>query len=218
MKWRLIPKDAAKKPKHGKYYWHWKDDLADEGFNQCVYCAIHESSFGRRNYHIEHFKPKSIEEFQHLIHEYGNLYFACCICNCFKASYWEEPKNDFSNSAFPNPSQIDYSQLFQINEDATISGKNVTGNFIIHKLYLNRPQLVLERKLRSLNLRIESLIQDFADCKSLLFEKLNSGDKRSNRYLQAMMDGYENLHLIRNKVAKTIPYTSADTKRQNDAS
>lgn len=213
MKWKLIPKNLAQKPTHGKYYWHWKDDLADEGFNQCVYCAIHESSFGRRNYHVEHYKPKSIEEFKHLMHDYANLYFACCICNCFKANYWEEPKDDFSNSAFPDPSKVDYAELFRVNNDATIASNNVTGNFIILKLYLNRPQLVLERKQQLLDLRLKSLIQFFSECKQPMIEKVGSGDYKGKKYLQGILDAYEKLLQIQIRIKETVPYTSADIKR-----
>ena len=53
------PKEKTQQPTKGKYS-DWKEILAEEGFNQCVYCAIPDACFGGiRNFHVEHYRPKS---------------------------------------------------------------------------------------------------------------------------------------------------------------
>lgn len=212
MNWKIINKSEA--PIKGKFYWDWKDFLADEGYNHCVYCTIHESSFGRRNFHVEHYKPKSIPEFQCLSHEHSNLFFACCICNCFKGSYWVDPKNDFSNCSFPDPSKVDYNDLFFLKNDATLTGKNISGEFIIHKLYLNRPQLILYRKQQLLDIRLKTLIDFFIETKEKVKIKINEGNHEGLGYLVSILDSYEKLLQLQLQIKKTIPYTSNDIKKK----
>ncbi|HEX8677192.1 MAG TPA: HNH endonuclease, partial [Segetibacter sp.] len=146
MKWQRIPKEKAKQPKKGNYKL-WKDQIAKEGFYQCVYCALPEPQFGGiRNFHVEHYKPK--KKFQELENDIKNLFYACPICNIFKGDSWPgEPLEDHATSCFPNPSTVDYNVLFKLDYDLGI----VEGNFpaslyLISALHLNRPQLVLERR------------------------------------------------------------------------
>lgn len=148
MKWFIIPKDTYPKPATGKYYHDWKEHLSKEGQEQCVYCAIQLSIFGGlRNFHVEHYRPKSIERFKHLEHDYANLFFACSICNGFKGADWRaEPDEKFENSSYPDPSKIDYSQFLKMDSDFKLYSDHFTGKYVIEKLYLNRPQLILERK------------------------------------------------------------------------
>ncbi len=213
MKWRRIKKENSKQPDKGTYT-DWKDQLADEGYNQCVYCAIHEGGFGRRNYHVEHYRPKSCTEFKHLENDITNLFFACCICNSFKSDFWEDPSDKLDNSAFPDPSKINYSLLFELLSDAKLRGKNVAGSFLVEKLNLNRPQLMVERKLVSLLDRMETGIQSVSKLKKALIEKVKeTGEERALELLSKLVDSYGSLNLAQLEIRKSIPYTTADTKR-----
>ena len=62
MNWIIIVKDPERLPRRGNYRnQEWKQQLAEKGHNQCVYCAIHENIMGGiRNFHVEHYRPKSI--------------------------------------------------------------------------------------------------------------------------------------------------------------
>lgn len=150
MNWKLIPKDKAKQPA-GNDYTKWKEQIAAECFNQCVYCAIHEQPWGGiDNYHIEHYKPKSI--FPNLELDICNLYYACPICNRFKSNDWPaDPAVDLSNISYPDPSKTDYSTIFAPDDsNFTISGRNTAANYVVERLFLNRPQLIYERRERML--------------------------------------------------------------------
>jgi len=212
MNWKRIPKENTDIPSKGKYS-DWKDILADEGFNHCVYCTIKEGSFGRRNFHVEHYKPKGLEIFKHLENDFQNLFFACCICNCFKGDFWLDPQADHSISAFPDPSTVDYSELFELSSDATLNGKNIAGKFIIEKLYLNRPQLILERRL---NVQIEKMKESFGTfkaSKNQLYELALSGNKDATAFLIKITEINEKLNKNQIAIRESIPYTSKDVSK-----
>ncbi|WP_151999504.1 MULTISPECIES: HNH endonuclease [unclassified Imperialibacter] len=162
MKWFRIPKESTTPPTSGSYQ-DWKPQLADEGRFQCVYCAIHENNFGgTRNFHVEHYRPKSIARFRHLIDDFNNLYYACSICNCFKGNDW--PNDPPSNPSiplvyYPEPSKMDYNKLFVVREDWIINGQSVAAKYLVEKLYLNRPQLILERRSKFLLNRLEKEVK-----------------------------------------------------------
>lgn len=147
MKWFRIPKEYSVQPKKG-HYRDWKEDLSIEGKEQCVYCSININSFGGiRNFHVEHYRPKAQDKFPDLEDIYTNLFFACSICNCFKSDDWpNEPSAKLDNHSFPDPSLVDYSNFLFSNDEFVIESKHVSGNYIINKLFLNRPQLILERR------------------------------------------------------------------------
>lgn len=153
MKWFRIAKETSPRPTSGSTYHDWKEHLLTEGNNQCVYCAININSFGGiRNFHVEHYKPKAKDKFPELINEYSNLFVACSICNCFKSDDWpDEPSTLLNNHAFPDPSKIDYCNFLEHNNHAVVESNHVTGRYIIQKLFLNRPQLILERRSYYLN-------------------------------------------------------------------
>lgn len=148
MKWQLIVKTPANYPSKGTYK-DWKSLLADEGGHRCVYCSISESHFGGfRNFHVEHYKPKGDKRFAHLENDYSNLFYACAICNSFKSDDWpNDPTLDFCTDAYPDPSKVNYTDLFEVDyHSGVVNGKNVCGRYIIYKLFLNRPQLIMDRK------------------------------------------------------------------------
>lgn len=148
MKWQLIVKNPARYPQKG-HYKDWKELLAEEGRHRCVYCSVHESHFGGfRNFHVEHYKPKGDPRFARLENDYSNLFYACAICNSFKSDDWpNDPDVNFSVNAYPDPSRVNYADLFAVDRvSGVVNGKNVCGRYIIHKLFLNRPQLIMDRK------------------------------------------------------------------------
>ena len=157
MRWLKINKKTSVQPRKGDYP-DWKDIIAEEGGCQCVYCAISETNFGgRRNFHIEHYKPKS--KFPALIKDIKNLFYSCAVCNVFKSNDWpNEPKNDFSNTSYANPSDVDYNELFVLpSSTGEIESEYVTGKYMLNKINLNRGQLIIERRIFNLNKKLGCL-------------------------------------------------------------
>ncbi len=154
MNWKIITKDQSSQPTSGTYH-DWKPRLAIEGFHQCVYCAIHESAMGGiRNFHVEHYRPKS--RFIDRENDYLNLFYACPICNTFKSDDWpNDPVGDNSVISYPNPSKVDYNTLFNVDlQKGLVEGKNVASKYLQERLFLNRPQLISERRLEILKAKV----------------------------------------------------------------
>lgn len=157
MKWFLIDKTATVQPAEGTYK-VWKPIVRTEAKNQCVYCAIHEAQFGGfRNFHVEHYKPKKI--FPDLTNDIQNLFYSCAICNSFKGSSWPcNPKADHSVSAYPCPAEIDYATLLFVEANHLVASAYPAGTFVIERLFLNRPQLVMQRRFSEFRAKLNSLL------------------------------------------------------------
>ena len=213
MKWHRINKDPTTFPKNG-HYQDWKAPLREEAKYQCVYCCIGEGVFGGyRNFHIEHYKPKSI--FEILEHNYGNLFYACCICNVFKGDDWPaEPASDFSNFSYPDPSKVDYSELFEY-ESTTgyVLGKFTASKYMQERLYLNRPQLVQERRLQTILGKCSSIKEELLKLTGKLVERAKMGDENAADFLGELVKRISNLDTLKTQLINAIPYEHADVSR-----
>ncbi|MBN2836389.1 MAG: HNH endonuclease [Candidatus Delongbacteria bacterium] len=214
MNWKLIPKDTTPKPTNGSCYSDWKQEIAEEGFHQCVYCSISEKAFGGiRNFHIEHYKPKS--KFPELRDEFSNLFYSCSICNCFKGNDWpNEPTKDLSSISYPKPSKINYKNLFVVNtKDGRIDGKNIAASYMIEKLFLNRPQLILERKHQIIFDKIWSSLDIINEQKKELYNRISTKQEEVVTFLKAI-DSLVKQILDLIKVSENVsPYKLSQIKR-----
>lgn len=161
--WRIINKKHDYRPSDGTYK-DWKPHLRKESACRCVYCSIHDARFGgQRNFHVEHFKPKSNKKFTAfaaLENDYDNLYYACAVCNTFKSNSWFDTKDgDWTIKHFPDPSKYDYCDFFEINEGFYLIGNHFVGKFLVVRFHLNREHLVRERKLYKLTSTIIEKIE-----------------------------------------------------------
>lgn len=212
MKWFIIDKSSSIQPAKGDYN-DWKEQIAKECNNQCIYCAIHESQFGgQRNYHVEHYKPKSLLRFKSLSKDIKNLYYSCAICNTFKGNDWP---NDWSSGSseisYPDPSAYDYSLLFSIDSNFSLSGTNIIGRYILNKLHLNRVQLILERRAYYLSKRHNNLLSEMF---SLVQEVMETTDLDKNKNLLSefllLLSEFNKLEELRISVR---PYTASDVRK-----
>lgn len=209
MNWFRIPKELSSTPNHGSNYKDWKEDLSIEGREQCVYCSINIKSFGGiRNFHVEHYKPKAKDKFPELENEFSNLFFACSICNCFKGDDWpNEPTKRLDIPAYPDPSIFNYSDFLYLDDSFLVESEKPTGIFLIQKLFLNRPQLLLERKSyflhEVLKTEIESLKEVILRIKS---------QKNTTLILETMIALIDTV-VILIKGNYINPYTTEQTKR-----
>ncbi|WP_109832771.1 HNH endonuclease [Reichenbachiella versicolor] len=158
MNWVQIDK-KSRVQKDGVYT-DWKQQVSDDCQNRCVYCSIHENPWGGiDHYHIEHFRPKS--KFKKLENDITNLYHACPVCNRFKSDDWPNNPINLDEICYPDPSDHNYTDLFELDQnDFTLVGKHVASRYVVNRLYLNRPQLVYERREQVLKIRAEELIAE----------------------------------------------------------
>lgn len=145
MNWKLIIKDPSTQPRTGSPR-DWKQQIADECYHQCVYCAIKARPWGGLdNFHIEHYRPAS--RFKKFRKDICNLFLACPICNRFKSNDWPAEPDSLDTISYPNPSVVDYSTILNIDPITyRLESKYKAAEYIIHRLFLNRPQLILERR------------------------------------------------------------------------
>jgi len=212
MKWMLIKKN----PNHNNKFRHYrlyKKILADEQDNHCVYCGLKDVRLGGIGiFHVEHYKPKSI--FLDLEHNYLNLFYCCPICNRFKGNDWpNDPDEHLSVPCYPNPQETDYNTIFEWSSDFRLFGNNPASVYIIEKLYLNRPQLIKERRFFSSLNKLNWMINEARN----LMEKLEKSD---DNMVEAV--ARENIKLTRAVVDSTqelieaflrSSYTENDIKR-----
>ncbi len=209
MKWRRIPKEKCVQPHTGTYR-DWKEILAIEGFFQCVYCAIHESCFGgTRNFHVEHYRPKS--KFKKLENNIRNLFYACPVCNTFKGDDWPgEPNKDFASPSYPNPSEVDYCEIFEVFETGELNPRNVAAAYMAEKINLNRPQLVIERRMFCAYLKLGEFEKFFQTVIPVLIKK---HEKQAERYLGQIASAFINIVSLQRKLRELRPYSPSDLRK-----
>jgi hypothetical protein len=212
MNWKRIPKEKSSQPATGTYA-DWKPLLADEGFHQCVYCSVSESSFGGiRNFHVEHYKPKGISCFKYLENVFSNLFYACSICNGFKSDDWPaDPDMNLSIACYPNPSEVDYSHIFIVeNTLGLIDGVNIAAKYMVNKLYLNRPQLIINRREQFAEKRYNEIIDKASSQINVLIAE--NGDE-CRGLLGKLCATMRDVEKVFHNKEKTSPYTAKQIKR-----
>jgi len=202
MNWKQIDR-SARVQKEGVYS-DWKQQISDDCFHQCVYCSIGEQPWGGiDHYHIEHFRPKKkFEELENII---TNLYHACPVCNRFKSDDWPNEPDDLNQICYPDPSDIDYNDLFDLLDiNYNLQGKNVASNYLINRLYLNRPQLIFERREAKLILKADELL-------NTLFDLVNKCDDVELLKEYGLLSTVMQLHA--NKRKDIPPYRLSDIRK-----
>jgi hypothetical protein len=207
-KWRIIPKHLRKEePAPRGTYKDWKALLAEEGEHRCVYCAIPDSRLGGVYcFHVEHFEPKSKAPAR--INDWSNLFYSCPICNVFKGNDW--PSRE-SPVAYADPSLVDYETLFLRRPGGIIEGQTPAAGYMLERLYLNRPQLVLEREEAELRSRL-------AEAREILRLLAPIAKAHGQTATRKLMDCYEQLSstsAIAENLWFTTPYEAADVRREN---
>ncbi|UPG94485.1 HNH endonuclease [Luteibacter aegosomatissinici] len=210
MKWIKIAKEPGQFPTKGTYK-DWKEPLRTEGQNQCVYCAIHESKFGGlRNYHVEHFRPKSI--YKERENDYCNLFYACSICNTFKSDDWPHADDDDGDDSkrgdlyvYPSPIVFDYNAIMTVDNNGFVNGGQASARYLIERLYLNRPQLIRARVYARVSTDISCLVDEIR----ALVKEPGVDPQFALRAVDAIGDAFQ----VTKAGAEAVPYEPIDVKR-----
>lgn len=211
MKW--VPITCKRVQPAGGTYPDWKPQIAKDCSYRCVYCAILDADFGGIvHFHVEHFRPKSIEEFKKLENDIRNLFYACSVCNRFKSDHWAgEPDAKGNTPTFLDPGVVDYNQHISWRlTDHQLEGTTVAGKFAVERMYLNRPQLVLARRAHAVSTRIHAYAAYFAAVKDTL-KAIDTPEARA--LMDELLDRLVNLTLLDAKLKRTHLYEPADIRR-----
>jgi len=216
MRWIKIDKDKCTQPSTGMYS-DWKPILADEAHHQCVYCAIPEARLGGiRNFHVEHYRPKSKEEFAALENVIRNLFYSCPICNTFKGDDWPcEPNVEMSIPCYLDPGMVDYNAVFHLQQNAEVVGVNISAKYMVEKLFLNRPHLILERRYVLAQARLSvvkgKLEEDFYKLNQSLRSHANPA---ATQLTLEYMNKLNEVVSLFQELSRVIPYRAEDVSRQ----
>jgi hypothetical protein len=202
MNWKQI--DKSKRVQNKGIYSEWKQQISEDCYKQCVYCSIHEAPWGGiDHYHIDHFRPQS--KFKELKNVITNLYYACPICNKFKSGDWKNEPNDLEIICYPDPSDHNYSDLFELDtNNYTLIGRYVSARYLVNRLYLNRPQLVYQRREYFLTVKAMALIKDATNLMEV------SGDINLIRQAGKIIASLTQHLLMRDKIS---PYKLTEIKK-----
>ena len=215
MRWKQVSAKGRVQPTTGTYR-NWKSAVATDCGGQCVYCAIHESRFGGlANFHVEHHRPKSNPRFVGLTNVITNLYLACAICNWFKGSDWpNDPAKDHSVPAYPDPAKWNYNDLFAIeNGTYLVSGRYAASTYVTERLYLNRPQLIMERR----SSEIENRLMQFEYFAVATAKELEGhGEKQATKLVVEILKVVVELNQRFREANRVRPYELADIKRTSN--
>jgi hypothetical protein len=113
--------------------------------------------------------------------------------------------------SYPNPSNIDYSELFDVNKDYLVDGRYTASKYLELRLYLNRAQLIFERreqvKVRAATILMKEL--------SLLIDKLNDDDlKEANEAYKALTSIQSKIQELGELRKKIRPYELEDIRKK----
>lgn len=118
--------------------------VAEQARHRCGYCLTQEVVIGGPM-ELDHLVPRSLGGPT----TEGNLWLACSLCNDHKNNRFliVDPVTGTNVRIF-DPRRQEWAEHFAWSEGATrIDGKTATGRATVAALHLNRPSLVLARRL-----------------------------------------------------------------------
>lgn len=124
-------------PRKYKNYRQYRPFLEIEFGRKCIYCRKPYTALNDpAEFHCEHYLPQN--EFEELINEYSNLFFACACCNRNKKTNWSH--------SIVNPCSHVMSQHLEFQSEV-IESKTIAGDLTTRVLKLNNKESLKARKL-----------------------------------------------------------------------
>ena len=133
-----------------KRYQTYKRYLRVDFAYACAYCDLHENEFGGLwHFHVEHHRPWRRPEFAHLVTTYGNLLYACGVCNTYKGDDWPADDPVAAGAGYLDPCEHDFDAHFAPARGFRVAGRTGVGRYMVEALHLNRRQLRVVRARRA---------------------------------------------------------------------
>lgn len=172
------PKTTHKRslsPRVFKRYQTYKRYLQWEFGRICVYCRQPDSSAPNLNFGADHYRPKSIPRFAHLMCEYKNLYYCCGQCNSRKNNEW--PLDEKKGPFVVNPCDHDMASHLRFSQKTgQVDAMSVYGRYTADLLQLNDDATVQWRQSTLLMVSVlEARISDAKEAIEASTKKLKSG-------------------------------------------
>lgn len=189
------------KPKQYKHYGTYKRWLQAEFRRVCVYCRQPDSVAGRNLiFTADHYRPKGLPRFAHLVSDYSNLYYCCPTCNSFKNDFW--PTDERKGPYVVNP--CDHAMFDHIRFNAETGKHDPRSDFGVLTealLHLNDP-VSIEYRLDALATvkALESVIDKLLAERKEIEQDFNDGVLSAHEYAQQLADNGK--QLARNESAR----------------
>jgi len=153
-------------PFQSKNYQRYRPYIREDFCYCCAHCLMPEHlAAGERNFHLDHFKPKS--HFPELRFEYSNLYYSCSVCNQNKGAKWPSSKLQEKGYRFIDTCIENFSSHFS-EEDGKLVPLTPAAEYTQERLRLNSKHLVELRQM------IKWLIYQLSETPLNLDEPLHS--------------------------------------------
>lgn len=145
----------TQKPRVFKSYRTYKKYLQVEFGRVCVYCRQPDTAAPNVVFGVDHYRPKGLSQFSHLVCAYENLFYACNQCNSRKGDDW--PVDEKAGPYVVNPCDFSMaSHLRFIKATGRMDPIGKHGEHTETLLELNADQLV---KYRLSELLVVSLLE-----------------------------------------------------------
>ncbi len=183
---RLTRRDSYSTKTNGKYYktyTFYRNEIAQDCKNRCIYCDIKENEIGFEGFVLDHFRPQL--HFPDLISNPKNLVLSCPKCNRFKSDRWDI---DFDCSdthdemcGFIDPFIESRLQYFSIEDDGNLLFIKPLALYLEKIFFLSRPSRKKVRHLRilkdTISIKIDDMLKEFSSKFSAWKEKKISSDE-----------------------------------------
>lgn len=183
----------------GSYYDYarYRAEIAADCQRRCVYCDAKEDEVGGADaMQLDHFRPESLPEFEHLSNDPLNLHYACSRCNLWKSKKWPArgtPHTHDGAVGFVDPFVEDRLKYFSIAEDGQIAPICHPAGYVIGLLHLRREFM---RKVREKRLLMAEWRVLRAKLKVELQADLDAGRQTDPRKMLAFLDTCERIDKI----------------------
>lgn len=172
-------KPVYSSPGEESLYSKYKDALGNDFNGCCGYCDCPDFVWGgTAGFQIDHFAPQ--KKFPELLCVYGNLIYACPICNRGKWNLW--PTDDAlvsfkDDEGFVHPCGNDYDEHLMRGDNGSIVPLTAIGCYMFKKLKfgLARHQTIwMKEELNALIKEVRAHLDGSSDLKDKYFELLES--------------------------------------------
>lgn len=138
-----------------QHYSEYRPYVREDFSECCAYCLLSEFwRAGRENFELDHFRPKSLPQFAHLVNDFYNLYYACHPCNHIKGNRWPDLDKEAQGYGFLDLCAEKFSNHFEEDEKGFWRPLSLRGIYTLERLNLNKGHLVeIRGKLRILAAR-----------------------------------------------------------------
>lgn len=144
-------------------YAGYREYIAVDCQRRCVYCDVAEDEVGgAESMHLDHFRPRSLPEFEHLANDPLNLHYACARCNLWKSNKWPAQGTQYTHdgiNGFVDPFSDDRSEYFSVKPDGQIETLKPPASYLVKVLHLEREFLRKVRERRLLKAKLQATIE-----------------------------------------------------------